>query len=250
MRLRSLALLLCWVCTSAVAAPVPDPDALLKRAFDNYRAQTSRTTIGMTIHRPDWERTMEVRSWTRGEEDALVRFLAPAKDAGNASLKLRAGMWVFNPKLNQVIKLPASMMAQSWMGSDFSYNDLAKSNDLLVDYTHKLTATESAGGHTVWTIACTPKPGAAVVWGRVDLKLRDDNIVTEETFFDQDMKPARRMTSDKIGQLGGRIYPVTITMHPLDTPGSWTRIETREGAFNTAVPDYLFTLSSLQNPRE
>jgi hypothetical protein len=64
------------------------------------------------------------------------------------------------------------------------------------------------------------------------------------------MKPARRMTSDKIGQLGGRIYPVTITMHPLDTPGSWTRIETREGAFNTAVPDYLFTLSSLQNPRE
>src|SRR6478609_4015973 len=107
MRLRSLALLLFVACSSAIAAPAPDPDALLRRAFDNYRAQTSRTTIGMTIHRPDWERTMEVRSWTRGEEDALVRFLAPAKDAGNASLKLRAGMWVFNPKLNQVIKLPA-----------------------------------------------------------------------------------------------------------------------------------------------
>jgi len=149
-----------------------------------------------------------------------------------------------------VIKLPASMMAQSWMGSDFSYNDLAKSNDLLVDYTHKVTATESTGGHTIWTIACTPKPGAPVVWGRVDLKLRDDNIMTEETFFDQDMKPARRMTSDRIGQLGGRPYPVVMTMHPLDTPGSWTRVETKDGAFNTAVPDYLFTLSSLQNPRE
>jgi outer membrane lipoprotein-sorting protein len=227
----------------------PDPDALLRRSFDNYRAKSSESTVAMTIHRPDWERSMRMEAWTRGDDDALVRFLAPPKDAGNATLKSLAGTWVFDPKLNQVIKLPASMMAQSWMGSDFSYNDLSKSEDILTQYTHHITATARDGDHTVWTINCIPKPGAPVVWGKVRVVLRDDNVVTGETFFDQDMKPAREMSTDKIGLLGGRSYPVEMTMHPMDTPGAWTRIDTSDAQFNLALPDYLFTLSNLQNPR-
>jgi outer membrane lipoprotein-sorting protein len=233
----------------ALAAPAPDADAILRRVYDNYRARSSQTAVAMTIHRPTWERHLQMKAWTRGDTDALVRFEAPAKDAGNATLKLGRDTWVFNPRLNQVIKLPASMMSQSWMGSDFSYNDLSKSDDIITQYRHRIVATEPAGGHAVWTIEAIPKPGAPVVWGKVVLKVRDDNVVTEQTFFDQDMKPARRMQTEKVATLGGRPYPVTMTMHPLDEPRQWTRIETSDGRFNTAVPDYLFTLSNLQNPR-
>ena len=235
--------------TRAFAISAPDADAILQRAFDNYRAGSSTTSVGMTVHRQDWERHFDLKAWTRGQDDALVRFVAPAKDAGNATLKLGRDTWVFNPKLNQVIKLPASMMSQSWMGSDFSYNDLAKSNDIITEYTHRLLATEQAGGHTVWTIEAVPKPGAPVVWGKIVLKIRDDDVVTEETFFDQDMKPARRMQTDKIATLGDRPYPVTMTMHPLDAPDQWTRVDTSDGHFNVKVPEYFFTLSNLQNPR-
>ncbi|HLI66365.1 MAG TPA: outer membrane lipoprotein-sorting protein [Caulobacteraceae bacterium] len=233
----------------ALAAPAPNADQILQRAFDNYRAKTSQTTVAMTIHRPTWERRMGVTSWTRGETDALVRFTAPPADAGNATLKLGNDTWVYNPKLNQVIKLPASMMSQSWMGSDFSYNDLSKSEDLLTSYTHRLIATEQAGGHTVWTIESTPKPGAPIVWGKVTIKIRDDSVILEETFFDQDMRPARRMTADKVGVIAGRPYPVSLTMQPLDKPGQWTRVETQAGRFDAGAPAYLFTLSNLQNPR-
>jgi outer membrane lipoprotein-sorting protein len=233
----------------AARAAGPDADAILRRAYDNYRSSSSLTTVAMTIHRPDWERSLTMRAWTRGQDDALVRFTAPAKDAGNATLKLGQDTWVFNPKLNQVIKLPASMMSQSWMGSDFSYNDLAKSEEIITDFTHKLTATGAAGGHVVWTIEAVPKPGAPVVWGKVELKIRDDEVMVEETFFDQDMKPARRMTADKIAPLGGRSYPVEMTMHPLDQPGQWTRIDTQSAQFDLGAPAYLFTLSNLQNPR-
>src|SRR5215510_1118280 len=151
----------------AAASPAPNAEALLKQVFDNYRSASSETAIAMTVHRPDWERHLDMKAWTRGDDDALVRFVAPAKDAGNATLKLARETWVFNPKLNQVIKLPASMMSQSWMGSDFSYNDLSKSEDILTQYTHRVTATETSGGHTVWTIESIPKPGAPVVWGKV-----------------------------------------------------------------------------------
>lgn len=247
---RRLCLLLLLAAPAAArAASPPDPDDLLRRAYANYRAGSSETDVAMTIHRPDWERRMELRGWTRGENDALARFTAPAKDAGNATLKLGRETWVYNPRLNQVIKLPASMMSQSWMGSDFSYDDLAKSEDIISFYTHRLAGAETAGGRTTWTVDCVPKPGAPVVWGRVTLKIRDDLVMTEETFYDQDMKPARRMTADRVGPLGGRAYPVVVTMRPLDQPGQWTRVETLSARFDTPQPAWRFTLSNLQNPR-
>jgi outer membrane lipoprotein-sorting protein len=249
MRAASVILVFALGLATPALAAAPDADAILKRAFDNYRADTSQATVAMTVHRPAWERRLEMKSWTRGDNDALVRFTAPAKDAGNATLKLARDTWVYNPKLNQVIQLPASMMSQSWMGSDFSYNDLSKSEDLLTLYGHRLVATDQAGGHTVWTIEAIPKPGAPVVWGKVAIKVRDDYVVIEETFFDQDMKPARRMQTESVGVLGGRPYPVSMSMHPLDQPAQWTRIDTAEARFNTSVPAYLFTLSNLQNPR-
>jgi len=237
------------VAKRAVAADPGDATAILKQAFDNYRAATSQATMVMTVHRPEWERQMTVSSWTRGGEDALVRFVAPAKDAGNASLKLAQDTWMFDPKLNQVIKLPPSMMAQAWMGSDFSYNDLAKSEDLLNYYRHRLLSVRSAEGRSFSRIEAVPKAGAPVVWGKVEIEVRDDHVITEQTFFDQDMKPARKMLTEKVGPLGGRPYPLVITLYPQDAHGRWTRVETTAARFNLPIPGYLLTLSNLQNPR-
>ena len=234
---------------SVAAGAAADATALVRAAFDNWRAKSSETTVTMTIHRPSWERHLTMTAWTRGDNEALVRFTAPAKDAGNATLKLKTATYIYNPKLNQVIKLPASMLAQSWMGSDFSYNDLSKAEDLLTEYTHKIIATAQSGGHTVYTIEALPKPGAPVVWGKQVVKVRDDGIFLEETYYDQDMKPVRRMTTDKIGKLGGRDYPVVLTMKPVTKPGQWTRIDTTAGKFNISLPNYIFTRSNLQNPR-
>lgn len=237
------------ILAAGAASAAPDPAAILRRTYDNYRSSGSQSRVAMTIHRPDWERSMTMTAATRGDDDALVRFTAPARDAGNATLKLGRDTWIFNPKVNQVIKLPASMMGRSWMGSDFSYDDLSKSEDLLTFYAHRLAATEKAGGHEVWVIDCTPLAGAPVVWGKVELKVRDDLVIVEETFFDQDMRPARRMTADRVGVIGARVYPITMTMHPLDQPGQWTRVDTLEARFEVKSPAWVFTLSNLQNPR-
>jgi len=190
-----------------------------------------------------------MQGWTRGQEDALIRFTAPAKDAGNATLKLGQSMWIFTPKLNQVIKLPASMMAQSWMGSDFSYNDLAKSDQIINDYTHTLVNTQQQDGHTVYTIDSVPKPNAPVVWGKEQLWIRDDYIMLEEAFFDQDMKVVKRMRTLKIAPLGGRPYPVVMRMTTEVEKDHWTELNYQQGFFDLKLQDYLFTLSNLRNPR-
>jgi hypothetical protein len=234
---------------ASVTAAAPSPDDLVRGAVDHWRGDTSYTQITMTVHRPEWQRSLGMAGWTQGRADALIRFTAPAKDAGNATLKVGAGMWIFTPKLNQVVKLPASMMAQSWMGSDFSYNDLAKSDQIIDDYSHVLTATAEADGHTEYTIDSTPKPGAPVVWGKQQLKIRDDYVLLEEAFFDQDMQLVKRLETTQVGPLGGRPYPVEMRMTYVTENDHWTLIHYSEGVFDLSLPDYLFTLSNLRNPR-
>ena len=236
--------------TVSPARAAPDATALLQKAWDNWRSKSSRSTTKMIIHRPQWERTLIMKSWTRGRSDALVRFISPPKDAGNATLKLGNNTWIYNPKIRQVVKLPASLLGQSWMGSDFSYSDLARSDDVLRHYTHRIIATSRAGGHKAHTVEALPRRGAPVVWGKQEITLRDDGILLEIRFFDQDMKLARQMKTDRIRRIGGRIYPTVLTMRKSDTPGSWTRLETLEAEFDIPLPDWIFTRSNLANPRE
>ncbi|OZG71196.1 hypothetical protein BTA51_22115 [Hahella sp. CCB-MM4] len=236
------------LCHSVWAAQ-PDPTQLIKETFDNWRGESSYTEVTMTVHRPDWERSMSMLALTLGEEDSLVRFTAPAKDAGNATLKLEDDMWIFNPRLNQILKLPASMMAQSWMGSDFSYNDLAKANDVLTEYTHKLISHIQQDGHTVYEVEAMPKPDSATVWGKLVIHIRDDGVMLGEDYYDQDMKLLKRMQTVKVDTLGGRPYPVAMTMQKADVGDAWTTIEYLNGQFNIDIPQSMFTKSNLRNPR-
>ncbi|MCE9685036.1 outer membrane lipoprotein-sorting protein [Shewanella sp. AS16] len=223
--------------------------ALVQGALDQWRGMSSYAEVSMTIHRPEWQRSMSLNSWTRGDKDALIRFTAPPKEAGNATLKLNNDMWIFAPKLNQVIKLPTSMMTQSWMGSDFSYNDLAKSDHLLTEFTLQLLGSEPMGEHVQHFIKATPRPDAPVVWGKEVLAIREDHILLYEQFYDQEMQLVKEMKTLEIAPLGGRQYPVRMRMVNYAEPGHWTEIATRQAFFDLALPGFMFTQSNLRNPR-
>jgi outer membrane lipoprotein-sorting protein len=226
-----------------------DARSIVKGALDYWRDTSSFVEIAMTVHRPDWERNSLMKSWTRGEKDALVRFVEPAKDAGSATLKLGDDMWIFTPRLSRVIKLPFSMMAQSWMGSDFSYNDLAKSDELLLHFDDRVVSEEEDDGHKVYVIEATPHANAPVIWGMETVRIRDDHLLLEETFFDQDQKPVKRLKATKIGPLGGKIHVTRMRMEQLEKAGHWTDITYRRAKFGLALPPSLFSLANLRNPR-
>ncbi|MEM1190055.1 MAG: outer membrane lipoprotein-sorting protein [Pseudomonadota bacterium] len=226
-----------------------DAAGIVKAAVNNWRGESSYMEQKMMVHRPDWERETSMMSVTRGEKDALVRFTAPPKDAGNATLKLDQNMWVLTPRLNQVIKLPASLMAQSWMGSDFSYDDLAKSDRIVTDYELTILAELDVDGRGVYVIEAVPHPEAPVVWGREVLHIRDDNVMLERAYYDQDDALVRRMVASRIEMLDGRPYPRELRMTDAEKTGHWTVVVTETGAFDIDPPNYLFTQSNLRNPR-
>ena len=158
-------------------------------------------------------------------------------------------MWTYNPKVNRVIKLPPSMMSQSWMGSDFSNNDLAKSDSILEDYVHTLEGTESQDGKKVYVIKSIAKPEAPVVWGMQKLKIREDHILLSQEFYDEDFELVKAMTGHQIEMLGGRLFPKVWKMQKAEVADEYTLLDYKELEFRQELPENLFTLSSLKNPR-
>lgn len=238
---------------TALASPVgsepQDAPAIVDKMFNYMRGKASISTVKMTIHRPDWERDMTIKAWTEGLSDSYFVITSPPKDEGNGTLKKGSEMWMYNPKINRIIKLPPSMMSQSWMGSDFSNNDIAKSDSIIVDYTHTLEGVETRDEKKVYLIKSMPKPGAPVVWGMQKLEIREDGILLLQEFYDEDFELVKALTTMEIRPIADRLYPVVWRMQETDAHDEYTELSYLELEFVPDLPDTIFTLSNLRNPR-
>ena len=223
---------------------------IVRAAVDHWRGLSSESVFTMVIHRPDWERSMTMRAWTKGDEKSLVRVIEPRKDRGNGTLTDDNNMWSYSPKVNRVIKVPSSMMGQSWMGSDFSNNDVTRADEIIDEYDHSILGTEEVDGITVYEIESIPHEDAAVVWGREVLRIRDDHVVLTHRFYVQDGELVKQLESLEIGEMGGRITALRQRMGKIDTPDEWTELQVQSAAYDVELKDNLFTLSNLRNPRD
>ena len=248
--MRAWLILLLLFAAAASSGQERSADEIIRAAVDQWRGVSSQSDMTMVIHRPDWERSMTMRAWTKGDDKALVRVLDPAKDRGNGTLTDKNSMWTFSPKVNRVINIPSSMMGQSWMGSDFSNKDVAKTDDIIDQYTHTLLDTRDEDGTVIYEIESVPFEDAAVVWGREVLLIRGDNVVAEHRFYDQDDELVKTLESLEIGELGGRRVALRQRMHKVDMPEEWTEIRVLDAVYGVDIPDNFFTLSNLRNPRD
>lgn len=219
----------------------------MEKAIDQTRGLSSYAEMSMLVHRPGWQRNSSLKAWTRGREDAVIRFTAPARDAGNALLKDGDRMWTFNPKLNRSIRLPSSMMSQSWAGSDFSYNDLSRSDKWLRHYGLQLISAEQTGEHMHYTIDAIPLEDAPVVWGKERMVIRDDFVLLEQTYFDQDMQPVKQLKSLAVGEMDGRMLATRMRMTDLEEPENYTEVSYQSMDFDVELEDRLFTVFALQS---
>ena len=250
--IRRAVLVSTMVAVTGLAATSSAQDAaeIVRRSIDNWRGKSSYGEMTMIIHRPSWERSMSMRAWTSGSKRTLVRVTAPKKDAGNGTLMVDNNMWSYSPKVNRVIKVPSSMMGQSWMGSDFSNKDVSRADDIVDQYDHTLLATEEHDGHTVFTIESIPHEEAAVVWGKEVMRIRDDDVLVSQDFFDQDGILVKSLRSTEIGEMGGRTIAIRQRMTKVDTEDEWTEFLIDSVEFDVEISDNVFTRSNLQNPRE
>ena len=236
--------------SSASETSTPDPRDLIRAAMEHWRGVTSYSEMTMVIHRSDWERSFSMQAWTEGDKLSLVRVIEPKRDAGNGTLVKDQNMWTFSPKINRILKVPSSMMNQSWMGSDFSNKDISKSTDIIDQYDHRLLKTETVEGHVLYTIESIPHEEAAVVWGKEIVVIRDDYVMLRQEFWDQDDVLVKEMESTELREMDGRIIASRMRMQKLETPGEWTEMTVDAIDFDIELGANVFTLSNLRNPRQ
>jgi outer membrane lipoprotein-sorting protein len=227
-----------------------DGKTIVRDAINHWRGLSSYTEMTMVIHRPDWERSMTMSAWTKGDKQTLVRVIEPKKDRGNGTLTDDKSMWSYSPKVNRVIKVPSSMMGQSWMGSDFSNKDIAKADDIVDEYAHSILKIEEIDGVTIYDIQSIPNEDAAVVWGSELLRIREDHVVLQHAFYDQDGELVKSLKTMEIAEMGGRVIAKRQRMNKADAPDEWTEIQVNEVEYEIDLKDSLFTLSNLRNPRD
>ena len=250
MNRRSLFSMLLLLIPALGLAEERDGKAIVREAINHWRGLSSYTEMTMVIHRPDWERSMTMRAWTKGDKRTLVRVVEPKKDRGNGTLTDDKSMWSYSPKVNRVIKVPSSMMGQSWMGSDFSNKDVAKADDIVDEYQHSILKTEEIDGVTVYDIRSIPNEDAAIVWGSEVMRIRDDHVVVQHSYYDQDDELVKTLETLEIVEMGGRLIAKRQRMSKADEPDEWTEIQVNDVEYGVELKDSVFTLSNLRNPRD
>ena len=221
-------------------------EAILDKIDHLYKSKNSISNIEMTIKTPHWNRTLKMKIWTRGLEDSFITIFSPQKDKGISTLKLRKEMWNYFPKINKVIKVPPSMMMGSWMGSDFTNDDLVKENTFRNEY----ISSWGKKSEKNYTIVLIPKKETVTIWGKVELLIEKETLFPlKQTFFDEKGTRIREMNFKEVKMMGGKSFPTLLEVIPLNEENQKTSIRYTDAKFNTHIPNNIFTRRNLQRRR-
>lgn len=222
---------------------------IIKKVDQKMRGNYSYQEMEMKIVRPDWERAVTMKSWTKGTTYALILITSPAKEKGQVFLKRDKEMWNWVPSIERMIKIPPSMMMQSWMGSDFTNDDLVRESSIVIDYEHNYLGEEDINGITCWKLELNPKPEAPVVWGRIIAWVDKEYNQLKVEYYDEDEFLVNIMNQSDIRQMDDREIPTHLEMIPADEEGKKTEINILSATFDDPIPENFFSQQNMQRVR-
>lgn len=222
-------------------------DEIIKKSEDKMRGKTMQATMSIKTVRPKWSREMRINIWLKGDDYAMILVKSPDKDRGIAYLKYKKEVWNWMPALEKTIKLPPSMMAQSWLGTDYSNDYLVKQSSLTQDFESAIGGDSTINSSSCWKVVLLPKENAPVVWGKVVLFIDKANYLQlQNEYYDEDGALINVVKASKIQNIGGRLIPTTFEMSPVDKPGNKTIITYETVTFDREIEDVFFTSSNMK----
>jgi len=241
-------IILMWLI--ALSGFAQDAAEIVRKADQKMRGESNYAEMTMSIIRPDWTRDVSMKTWSLGTEYSLILITGPARDKGVAFLKRGNEIWNWQPSIDRVVKMPPSMMGQSWMGSDFTNDDLVQESSIVKDFTHTLKGDTTIENRSAYIIELLPKENAAVVWGKIMLYVSKDQYFQLLTkFYDEDMYLVNTMEGSAIKQFDDRQIPSRLTVIPADEEDQKTILEYQNIDFNINIDPSFFSIQNMKNLR-
>ncbi|MCB1189250.1 MAG: outer membrane lipoprotein-sorting protein [Leptospiraceae bacterium] len=213
-----------------------------------YGKNSSQSRVQILIKKPRTKRTLAVDSWEdRKGKKTFIRILKPKKDKGITFLKWDKNLWQYIPSIGKEIKIEGSLMQDSWMGSDFTNDDLVRSSSLTKDYEHSFLESKDEKIHK---ILAKPKPGTPVTWSKLIFEIRKEDLMpVKEEFYDHKNKLVRIQLFSSYKVMGGRLIPSIMKMSTLNAKGkakSSTSMKYDKILFDTSIDNDIFSKANLR----
>ena len=227
-----------------------DAKEIVEKSNDLIRAKSSIQEVYMKVVKPDWSREFSMKVWSLEPDYSLVLITKPARDKGTVTLKRQKEVWNWLPSVQRIIKIPPSMMLQSWMGSDFTNDDLVRQSSIVEDYEHSLLGEEKIDVYDCYKIELIPKPETGVVWGKILLWVsKKGYLQLKADYYDEDDFLVKSMIGSKVKKMGDRVLPTYWEMIPIDKPGQKTIFEWTSVKFNVKIKKSFFSQQNMKRIR-
>lgn len=227
-----------------------DIKEIIRISDEKFRGTSSEGEMTMIIERPTWSREVSMKNWSLGNEYSLIYITEPAKEKGQVFLKREKEMWNWVPNIERMIKIPPSMMMQSWMGSDFTNDDLVRESSIVNDYTHKLVGEEIIDGYNCYKAELIPLDDAPVVWGKVIIWVsKEDYYWLKAEYYDEDGYLVNTENLSEVKQMDDRKIPTRMEMIPADEPGNKTIIIFKNMKFSVKIDESFFSQQNMKRIR-
>lgn len=245
-----ISLLLIVIISPAPFVGAQSAEEIITKMEEVMRGSSSYAEMTMTIERPRYTRSISMNAWSLGNDFSLILVTAPARDQGTAFLKREGEIWNFVPSIDRTIKMPPSMMSQSWMGSDFNNDDLVRESSIVEDYYHRIEGEEEIDGRRAWILELIPKEGTAVVWDKVRIWVdQQEYIQLRMENFDQRGNRVNSILFSDIRPLSDRLFPHKMELIPDDREGHVTTISYEKMEFGVELSPSFFTQQNMRRVR-
>ncbi len=220
---------------------------IIDKAENAIKGKSAYGIVEMVVKTPDYTRKLKMKSWWVGNEKALIVILSPRKEKGNKTLKIGNEMWNYLKNTETTIKIPPSMMLQSWNGSDFTNDDLVRESNIKRDYYLKIIGKEPIDSIECWKIECIPHKDAPVVWGKLYYWVRiKDFLPALVQYYDEKGKLIRTLKFSNVKKVGNRKIPTSWKMISQIHPGHSTELKILKMEFDIHISDRKFSFRELE----
>lgn len=241
-----LPLLFLLVTINIVSADDFTPKEIVEKSIKILKGETAHGEFSITISSSGRERMLNVIYWEMGNEYSLARITSPVKEKGISTLKRENNLWNYFPKINRVVRIPSSTLTTSWMGTDFTYNDIVNERSIIDDYDHKILQIYNENDLSYYEIECIPKQDASVVWGKIVLHIRKDNFInTNRQYYDEKNRLIKELIISDIRKIKNRIFPFNWTMRS-NTDERESVLIFSKIEFNIKMDEDIFSLRNLR----
>lgn len=185
-----------------------------------------------------------------GEQKFYMYFSQPSDVKGMTFMVYRhpgadSQRWLFMPSLNMVRMIAAKDKASSFVGSDFTYEDVSGRN--VGDDTHVLVKEEAAAGKDCYVITSTPKVNDMDYAYKISWIDKASFLPLKEEYYSNKGESYKVFSADEIKEIKGFSTITKRTMKNTQT-GHMTEVVYLDADYNTNVDDGLFNERYLKQP--